>query len=148
MSPRLRNKLLTSCIALVFSLALVGILIVLDAIAPQGTFGWLMKTIPLIAAVPAALFGYEAVCDWFYHRFILNENRRIKGDGPYSLKQPRSNSESQTLITQTSNKAVNLKPSKEPQRHRVAAATIPLGVRNVRAERRTAANELKRWIGQ
>jgi len=147
MSPRLRNKLLTGCIALVFSLVLVGVLIVLNTIAPRGTLGWFIKTLPLIAVVPAVLFGYDAVCDWFYHRFIVNENRRLKGDGPYPLKQPRRGTpESQSLLAHT-NKTTAPTFVKE-QRVRPAAVTIPLRIRNSRVRRRSAAGELKWWIGQ
>ena len=76
-SPRFRNKLLTSLVALVASSAFIGAAVLLDALAPHGALGWLVKTIPLAVAIPVILIGYETACDWYYKRFILGENRRF-----------------------------------------------------------------------
>ena len=77
MSPRFQNKLLTVCVALLASMVLLGVAVVLEVIAPKGALGWLIKTVPLVVAIPAALVGYEAICDWYYKRFILRENQKL-----------------------------------------------------------------------
>jgi hypothetical protein len=83
MSPRFRNKLLTGCVALLASTILVAASASLELIALHGVIGWLIRTLPLVVPIPAVLFGYEALCDWYYQRFIDTANEK------FALEQTR-----------------------------------------------------------
>ena len=145
MSPRFRNKLLTVCVTVLTSAALVGISMMLDAMAPKGTLGWMIKTIPLIAAIPAVLFGYEAVCDWYYQRFILRENRRPSTDGPYLVTITDITSRGVPESTHSTRKSVSRMSSANRRHSHAAPLPIPLGVREMKS---TTAVTRKKWVGQ
>ena len=108
MSARFRNRLLTVCVAVLASMLLVSVTIVLDVIAPKGTvFGWLLRTVPLILVIPAIMIGFDALCDWYYHAFIIanqetskERNRSVSVDASYHVRplteQPLGIAESRT----------------------------------------------------
>ena len=147
MSPRFQNKLLTVCVALLASMALLGVAVVLEVIAPKGALGWLIKTVPLVVAIPAALVGYVAICDWYCKRFILRENQKL-----YEKLDLRETRYSDHGRWEPGIKGDGVRTAKSPRVHpnlrRSDVATILLLVGNGKSARSGSVAHTKSWFGQ
>ena len=147
MSPRFQNKLFTVCVALLASMVLLGVAVVLEVIAPKGALGWLIKTVPLVVAIPAALVGYEAICDWYYKRFILRENQKLYEK--LDLRETRYSDHGRWEPRLNGARVRTAKsPPVHPNSRRSDVAAILRSVGNGKSTPSSSVAHSKSWFGQ
>ena len=149
MSVHFRNKLLTVCIAIAASLVLVGTTVALEVLAPAGKLGWLIKTLPLVIAIPAVLFGYESICEWWYHRFITGENRKllVQGSQQHQTNQYRHNAW-QPFVNGSARGQKHTNGSRKAVENPTTVILLPIRGFASSSQRARMTATAKRWIGQ
>jgi hypothetical protein len=148
MSPRFRNKLLTAALAAVASIFLVGTMVVLDVAVPAGMhLGWLIKTAPLAVVIPAVLIGYDALCDWYYSRFITGANEEYSASQASELIA--TSDRIRQLRSQQGNRSQSWPKSiSSTSVYRTALVALPINTRDEIHAQAHPASAAKRWIGQ
>jgi hypothetical protein len=148
MSARFRNKLLTVCIAIAASLVLVGTTVALEVLALAGKIGWLVKTLPLLIAIPAVLFGYESICEWWYHRFITGENRKLLVQGSQQCQPTRYRRDAWRPFVNESARSEKQTNGSRKTIQTTTVILIPTRGFASSSQRARMTASAKRWIGQ
>ena len=117
--------------------------------APAGKIGWLVKTLPLLIAIPAVLCGYESICEWWYHRFITGENRKLLVQGSRQCQPSQYRHDAwQPFVNASARAQKHTYGSRKSVEAPTVVVLLPARTFASSSQRARITATAKRWIGQ